>query len=380
MASSGENKPTSAAAAAATSAISAAGDLVVTASTLIPSLLNIHTSNPKSSILLLPHPGLPLFRRFCLFFFSILLRFFVLILSLLFPLPPPSNSYTAISNSSSSSWPTTRALSHVLSVVSFIPVSSRKYYFARSLADRLLDENLISSQAGGLHAVNRAALSDAFEHTIRRLESVLPMPGGGPMDLVVGAIRGTLRRFGVGEIDGGGGSIAAEKLAAEVLWLAQKMAECGAAGEAVARWASAVGLGRSALFVETRIQVAFVRVSVFLFRSAHRMQVELNTEDHDEDDELGISMSQCCLSMFRTWLPLLCRASNGIDTPILSTSERTEMVRVLEEMIQKLSLEQQEEVLALWLHHFTACPDSDWPNLESSYTRWYAQSRKLLLQ
>ncbi|PKU86874.1 hypothetical protein MA16_Dca017302 [Dendrobium catenatum] len=247
MASSGENKPTTVAAAAAASAISAAGDLVVTASTLIPSLLNIHTSDPKSSILLLPHPGLPLFRRFCLFFFSILLRFFVLILSLLFPLSPPSNSYTAISNSSSSPSPTTRALSHVLSVVSFIPVSSRKYYFARSLADRLLDENLISSQPGGLHAVNRAALSDAFEHTIRRLEAVLPMPGGGPMDLVVGAIRGTLRRVGVGEIDGGGGSIAAEKLAAEVLWLAQKMAECGAAGEAVARWASAVGLGRSAL-------------------------------------------------------------------------------------------------------------------------------------
>ncbi|KAI0499129.1 hypothetical protein KFK09_020030 [Dendrobium nobile] len=377
MASSGENKPTTAAAAAAASAISAAGNLVVTASTLIPSLLNIHPSDPKSSILLLSHPGLPLFRRFCLFFFSILLRFFVLILSLLFPLPPPSNSYTAISNSSS---PTTRALSHVLSVVSFIPVSSRKYYFARSLADRLLDENLISSQPGGLHAVNRAALSDAFEHSIRRLEALLPMPGGGPMDLVVGAIRGTLRRVGVGEIDGGGGSIAAEKLAAEVLWLAQKMAECGSAGEAVARWASAVRLGRSALLVETRIQVAFVKVSVFLFRSAHRMQVELNTEDHDEDDELGISISQCCLSMFRTWLPLLCRASNGIDTPILSSGERAEMVRVLDEMIKKLSLEQQEEVLSLWLHHFTACPDSDWPNLESSYTRWYAQSRTLLLQ
>lgn len=110
------------------------------------------------------------------------------------------------------------------------------------------------------------------------------------------------------------------------------------------------------------------------------MQVEWCQGDHDEDDELAFSTSQCCLSMLRTWLPLLCRASNGIDAPILNSSERAEMARVLDEMIQKLDWEQQEEILALWLHHFTSCPDSDWPNLESSFTRWYAQSGKLLLQ
>lgn len=84
------------------------------------------------------------------------------------------------------------------------------------------------------------------------------------------------------------------------------------------------------------------------------------------------------MSMLTSWLPLLCRASNGADAPILSSGERAEMVSVLEEMIEKLSWEQQEEVLALWLHHFTCCPDSDWPNLEACYTRWYSKSRDLL--
>ena len=79
-------------------------------------------------------------------------------------------------------------------------------------------------------------------------------------------------------------------------------------------------------------------------------------------------------------IPWLCRASNGTDTPILSSGERAEMVRVLEEMIEQLGWEQQEEVMALWLYHFMSCPDSDWPNLESCYIRWYSESRKLLLK
>ncbi|XP_020581746.1 LOW QUALITY PROTEIN: uncharacterized protein LOC110025539 [Phalaenopsis equestris] len=377
MASPGSWKPTSTA--AATTAISSSSDLVFTASSFIPSVLNSPTSDPKSSILLLPHPSWPLIRRFFLFFLSILLRFFLLIISLLFPLSSPSSSHTTISNSSSSSSPPTRALSHLLSVISIIPVSSRKYHFARSLADRLLDENLISSPSGGLGEVNRAALLEAFEHTIRKLEAVVPRSGGGPMNLIAGGIWAGLRRVGVvvREIEGGGGSMVAEKLASEVLWLAQKMTECGTAREAVARWAAAA----SALIVEARIQVAFVRISVFMFRKAHRMQVESCHHDHnEEEDEPRNSISQNCISMLHTWLPLLCRASNGIDAPILNSSERTEMVRVLDDMIEKLNWEQQEEILALWLHHFTSCPDSDWPNLESAYTRWYAMSRKLLLQ
>lgn len=86
------------------------------------------------------------------------------------------------------------------------------------------------------------------------------------------------------------------------------------------------------------------------------------------------------MAMLTSWLPLLCRASNGVGTSILSSGERVEMVRVLEEIIEKLSWQQQEEVLALWLHHFTSCSDSDWPNLVSCYTRWYSESRKFLLK
>lgn len=64
-----------------------------------------------------------------------------------------------------------------------------------------------------------------------------------------------------GDVVGVGVGGSAEKLAAEALWLGQKMAECGAAPDAVARWGTAAELGRFALSAEPRLQVAFVRVS-----------------------------------------------------------------------------------------------------------------------
>lgn len=86
------------------------------------------------------------------------------------------------------------------------------------------------------------------------------------------------------------------------------------------------------------------------------------------------------MKMLLSWLPLLCRASNGVDVPVLSTKERSELEEILEETIDMLEQEdEQEQVLSLWLHHFTYCPSSDWPNLHSSYARWYNASRKQLL-
>lgn len=86
------------------------------------------------------------------------------------------------------------------------------------------------------------------------------------------------------------------------------------------------------------------------------------------------------LKMLQSWLPLLCRASNGTDAPVLSISERSELEKVLEETIQELEgEEEQEKVLSLWLHHFTHCSSSDWPNLHACYARWCSASRKQLL-
>jgi len=93
-------------------------------------------------------------------------------------------------------------------------------------------------------------------------------------------------------------------------------------------------------------------------------------------------MKQCMLvklKMLQTWLPLLCRASNGTDAPALSLNERAELERVLEGIIEGLEQEKQEQVLSLWLHHFTHCSSSDWPNLQSCYARWCCKSRKQLL-
>lgn len=100
-------------------------------------------------------------------------------------------------------------------------------------------------------------------------------------------------------------------------------------------------------------------------------------------DEIEESkMKQCMqvkLKMLLSWLPLLCSASNGTDTPALSISERGELERVLEGIIERLEQEEQEQVLSLWLHHFTHCSSSDWPNLHACFARWCTKSRKQLL-
>lgn len=166
--------------------------------------------------------------------------------------------------------------------------------------------------------------------------------------------------------------VASRKLAAELLWLAQKMAECGAAREAAVQFGAAERLGSRALVAEPSLQVALLRLAVFLLRHANSAEFDAGGEDEGNKAEQR-------MAMLRSWLPLLCRGSNGTDAPALSGKERAETVSVLEELVEKLRREQQEEAMALWLHHFAACPYTDWPNLEQCYTRWYAQSRSQLL-
>ena len=115
---------------------------------------------------------------------------------------------------------------------------------------------------------------------------------------------------------------------------------------------------------------------MFLFKHANSREFEQSAPGKDRSG--GSAVAEQRMAMLRSWLPLLCRGSTGTDAPVLTGRERAEMVTVLEDLIDKLTWEQREEVLSLWLHHFAACPDTDWPNLESCYTRWYAESRKLL--
>lgn len=116
-----------------------------------------------------------------------------------------------------------------------------------------------------------------------------------------------------------------------------------------------------------------VLIAAYLLKQARGMGEE-------EEEEMKIEqVRQTKMKMLMSWLPLLCEASNGTDMPVLSIDERAELEKVLEEIIELLEEEEQEKVLSLWLHHFTYCSSSDWPNLLASYSRWCNASRKLVL-
>ncbi|KAJ4966930.1 hypothetical protein NE237_018779 [Protea cynaroides] len=283
-----------------------------------------------------------------------------------------------------------RALSQLLSLMNEIPVSSRKYEIVRNLAEKIIDENLREGSES-LREINCAVLSGVFARTLHQLEAsmskhrIVVVHGDGEVGLgqigrrrnrVLGAFwsfqEGARNVFFGDGGDGGGGS--AEKWAVELLWLAQKMRDCGCLEAAVWWWAAASSLARVALTAEPRVQGSLVKVTAFLFKEVNRI------EEENEDESIAEQEREMKMKLLLTWLPLLCRASNGIDAPVLSSREKEELERVLEKMIGILRQEeQQEKVLALWLHHFTSSPSSDWPNLQSCYTRWCDGSRKLLL-
>ncbi|KAL6635152.1 hypothetical protein ACP70R_027823 [Stipagrostis hirtigluma subsp. patula] len=350
----------------------------------------LSSSSPQqqgATFLLLPLPvvaarALAVLRRLLLLATQAFVSLFFVFLSALAPSrppPPPALVPTlprAEPGSPEAQTCVGRALAHVLAVASRLPVASRKYELVRGLAERLLDDN---ARAGGalVGAVSRAALAGAFARTLRQLEAAAGGEWPG-VELAVRAVRTGMRWWkpaAASSLDEGFGGPAAEKLAAELLWLGQKMAECGAAREAVAQFGAAARLGSRALVAEPTLQVSLLRLAVFLFKHANSKEFEQSAGGKPE--EKG-AVAEQRVAMLRSWLPLLCRGSNGTDAPVLTCRERPEMVAVLEELIEKLGWEQQEEILALWLHHFAACPDTDWPNLEACYTRWYAQSRRML--
>ncbi|KAJ6290001.1 hypothetical protein OIU78_025837 [Salix suchowensis] len=281
-----------------------------------------------------------------------------------------------------------RALTQLLSIVNDIPVSSRKYEIVRSLAEKIIDDNHRENNEA-LREVNRGVLSAAFSRTLSQLEAAMMEIGHDGSEnggLRTGPVKGRLNRVLKAVRAVGDGSWArsgrgregvdrsGEKLAAELLWLGQKLSACGCGEEAVWRWASASNLARLALSAEARLQGSLVKVSGFLIKQAKESGPDEAEEGQREPQR------QTKMKMLISWLPLLCRASTGTDAPVLSMRERAELEKILEEMIEMLEdEEQQEQVLSLWLHHFTYTPSSDWPNLRASYARWCTASRRLLI-
>ncbi|XP_075520757.1 uncharacterized protein LOC142554033 [Primulina tabacum] len=306
-----------------------------------------------------------------------------------------------------------RALTQLLLIMNDIPVSSRKYEVVRSLAEKLIDENLSGKNQEALKEVNCAVLAAAFARTLSQLESAVAEQG---------------RRSGN---DGGGGEVtnegrgndyllytkasrlfrgvrycgqvawsyakprdelsrsrsSAEKLAAEILWLAQKMAASGCADEAVRKWAASTNLAWLALTTEPRLQGSLVKVAAFLIKQAKELgstEEEQQQQEEPHNDALAEQQKtrQIKMKMLISWLPLLCAANNGTDAPIVNMSERVELEMIMEDIIWTLDddHEEQERVLSVWLHHFSYCSASDWPNLRSCYTQWFAASRTRLLQ
>lgn len=192
-----------------------------------------------------------------------------------FPINPPKNdNLVPVCGCGDSG--IARALSQLLLIVNDIPVSSRKYEFVRSLAERLIDENHRENSMT-LNEVNRAVLSAAFaralcllEASVEELENDRAENGYFSAAFVsrgLNRIMRTVRSLGerkwsrVGKEGKEERSLSAEKLSAELLWLAQKMAACGFGEEAVGRWASASHLAWLSVSAEPRLQGSLLKIA-----------------------------------------------------------------------------------------------------------------------
>lgn len=286
-----------------------------------------------------------------------------------------------------------RALTQLLAIINEIPVSSRKYEIVRSYAEKLMNENLDQGYEP-LRKVNAKVLSGAFSRALEQLELATKAGvaaakydndanSGGDVKKTDGGVYFGLNR--VIKTVGHYGDFAwtqftkpktrlrgsAEKLSAELLWLAQKMVACGSADEAVRQWASASKLACVALSTQQRLQGSLVKLSAFLFKEA----VSMGGKDDDVEEVREVKMK-----LLMTWLPFLCRATIGVEAPVLNMNEKAELENVLGKLIESLKHEEeQEKVLSLWLHHYAHCPSSDWPNLHHYFDRWCTASRNLLI-
>lgn len=292
-----------------------------------------------------------------------------------------------------------RALTQVLTLVNDIPVTSRKYEFARDLADKIIEEN--TKQGGStLQEINRKALSAGFARTLKLLNSSLHCMQRQQKDVETSSwpwrlmrmlplssqlmpsfenLQGSLTNLLQPQpqpqstatlptsqsqlVMANNSSMLAEKLAQELLWITNKLGMCSAMEEALLQWSTATHLAAFSISAHPRVQGSLVKMSALLFK-------EMAKADFDISD-------QARFKSLILWLPLLCYAMNGVDSPVLSASEKAEVERMLEKTISRLSTLDQEMVLANWLHDYTFSA-SDWPNLQHCYDAWCDTSRKLI--
>eukprot|EP01018_Ginkgo_biloba_P011440 Gb_30597 [translate_table: standard] len=285
--------------------------------------------------------------------------------------------------------------SYVLALVNDIPVTSRKYEFARGLADKIIEDNANLGEPA-LKEINRMALSAGFARTLKLLNSSLHgmqrqqqdvetcswtwrlvrmiplysqlMPSfdslrGSLANMLQPQPSPTLSAFRTQTMMANNNSVLAEKLAQELLWMTNKLGMCLAMEEAILQWSSANSLATISISAHPRVQGSLVKISVFLFK-----EMAMGSLDISE---------QVRFKLLILWLPLFCYALNGVDSPVLSALEKVEVERVLEKTISSLSELDQEVVLANWLHDY-AFSSSDWPNLQNCYDAWCHASRKLI--
>lgn len=169
-----------------------------------------------------------------------------------------------------------RALTQLLSTMNDVPVSSRKYEIVRTLSEKVVNDNMSECHAR-LEEINVVVLSAAFSRTLLQLENRVAVIEDDSVHEIIEGSKGNFKKLsrvtqavwycfeaawslmGMSEVNRCGKS--AEKLAAEVLWLAQKLAQCGNVAEAVERWGSANKFAWLAVSAEPRLQCSLVKVS-----------------------------------------------------------------------------------------------------------------------
>ncbi|KAI3931149.1 hypothetical protein MKX01_029339 [Papaver californicum] len=302
-----------------------------------------------------------------------------------------------------------RALSHIFTLMNEIPATSRKYQFAVSMADRIVDENVREGHAA-LQEVNRMALSYAFSRTYNLLYRSLQdtsqanmdhdtgtglfrsLPLGSYMESGLRFCLNSFLPFGLGgvlldnftskkvkkQVTFGGGYdeeervLAAEKLAQELLWITNKLRGCGAVDEALVQWSLASGLASLSFSSHHRVQGLIVKITIILLGELAR------GARYHKESLLVEAPREVKYRLLLLWLPLLCFANSGLSYPVLTGIEKAETERVIDQVISTLPASDQEIILTNWLQDYTNS-SSDWPNLQRSYDQWCRSSRNNLL-
>ncbi|CAN1254981.1 hypothetical protein LINPERPRIM_LOCUS8844 [Linum perenne] len=292
-----------------------------------------------------------------------------------------------------------RSLTDILALMNEIPATSRKYQFAMTMADRIMDGNFRHGHPE-LVEINRIALSSSFARTLTLLyrsihEPLHPdstaswttrvirsLPLGS---YVVSYARGLnyclstfLQTIGSGAWSdkrlalpgggtaSGGDDVASEKLAEELLWMTNKLRAYGFVEEALVQWSHAYGLASIALSISPRVQGLILKTSAVLIG---------DLGGGGREAKLQVS-GQVKSRLLMVWMPVLCHANNGLTYPVLSTFEMLQVERAIDEVMATLPGMDQEVILTNWIHDY-ASTTSDWPNLQSSYDRWCQSTRQL---